>query len=173
MSENLRQLSELRLHPSFRSTEELLAACRADSPSKLLIDVDAEYTHRILALKSQLKSWRSIRQPSSSGSQKYDTASLCILQWLSASSSGHRITTLYPFLLELLPDIYEMGELLDNTELRTTAQGVLGAIANLPFPSTLIRPIMSTLINLLRTATSWRIRIDVLPVLQGWCIRYD
>jgi proteasome activator subunit 4 len=133
----------------------------------LLLDVDEDYRRRIDDFKVRLTHWRSIRQPASTGSQQYDMASLCVLTWIWTACSGIRITTVYPFVTNLLSELFQMQELLDNSELKDTAQAVLGAIASLPYPIALVRPMMSVLTNLLRTSPSWRVRLDVLPVLQG------
>lgn len=60
-----------------------------------------------------------------------------------------------------------MMEQLDNTELRNMAKNALGAIASLHFPIPTVRPMMLSLLTLLKTSESWRVKLDLLPVLQG------
>lgn len=47
------------------------------------------------------------------------------------------------------------------------ATRVVIAVACLPFPAELARPLMSQLIGLLKTSPSWRVRLDVLLPLQS------
>ena len=141
--------------------------CEKTYGKTLLLGVDQTFETSVVELKSKLEHWRSIRQPSSSGAQQYDRASLSILAWTWASATDHRIGTVYPFVGHLVPEMFRAQELLDNQELKDLARSVLAAIAGLPYPVALVRPVLSTLVNLLRTSASWRVRLDVLPVLQG------
>ena len=74
VSENLRNLSEMRLHPSFASVQEFLKACEAAKDAHSLISVDAEYESMIDGFKSKLQTLREERQPTSQGTQAYDRA---------------------------------------------------------------------------------------------------
>ena len=167
VSDNLRRLSELRLHPSFSSTVVFLQHCKNIYGNSLLLEVDDTFEQRVRQLKSNLEEWRKNRQPSASGTQQYDRASLTVLTWIWASANDHRISAVYPFVRQLIPELFSMQELNDNEELRSTARSVLASLAGLPYPAPLVRPIFSTFITLLRTSSSWRVRLDVLPVLQG------
>ena len=111
VSDNLRHLSELRLHPSFPSTEAFLEHCRKQSKSGvLLLDVDEEYRRRIATLRTSLKHWRDIRQPITTGAQSYDMAALTVLTWIWSAAMDHRVTTVFPFVLGLLPELFSMQE---------------------------------------------------------------
>jgi len=170
VSENLRQLAEIRLHPSFRSVDALLERGRAsDTGLSLLVDVDAAFRQRVVELRASLERWRAERKPASSGSQPYDQAALTVLAWIWAAAQDHRLAVVLPFVETLVPELFCMQEMLDNDELRETARSVLGLVASLPFPASHVRPVMTTLLGLLRTSASWRVRLDVLPVLQGAC----
>ena len=67
----------------------------------------------------------------------------------------------------LLPELFEMQEVQDHDELKTTAKTVLVGLAGLPYPEPLVEPVLRQLIGLLRDSTSWRVRLDVLPIVQG------
>jgi hypothetical protein len=90
-----------------------------------------------------------------------------VLHWLFINATDFRITTVYPFVFALLPQLFQMQEILDNNELQRMAKNVTMTIAALPFPPRTVRPFMVELINLLKSSPSWRIRLDVLSVLQG------
>jgi proteasome activator subunit 4 len=86
---------------------------------------------------------------------------------MSTNAADHRITTVFPFITKLLPEFFRMQEVLDNDELRGTAQQLVVAVACLPFPGGLTRPLMAQFIGLLKNSPSWRVRLDVLRPLQS------
>lgn len=166
MSDNLRFLSEIRLHPSFISTNGFLQACRGKDGMRLLIDVDDEYIHRIDEMVKSLQGWRAIRKPFAKDAvQPYDAACLTILTWLWSGMNDYRITTIYPFVVRLLPELMHMQDIQDNVELRNWAQVVLAAMAGLPYPVHLITPVLQAMLRLFKSE-SWRTRLAALPLLQ-------
>lgn len=74
-ADNLRHLSELRLHPSFSSVEVFLHDCRLNTTSGLM-KVDSEYEALVDLFGEKLKAWRAVRQSSAQGTQSYDKAAL-------------------------------------------------------------------------------------------------
>ncbi|KAM0792923.1 hypothetical protein ACM66B_002682 [Microbotryomycetes sp. NB124-2] len=166
VSENLRNLSELRLHPSFPSVQAFLRACETAKDAHSLITVDAEYEQMIDGFKAKLQSLYEQRQPASQGTQAYDRAASSILLWIYNSVSDFRVSTTYPFITKLLPEFFRMQEILDNDELRKTAARVVIACACLQYPIELVRPLMSQLVDLLKNSPNWRTRLDVMQPLQ-------
>lgn len=166
MTDNLATLSEIRLHPSFRSATAFIEYCANLDRSHQLFEVDDEYIRRIDVFASKLETWRKERQPAASGSQKYDAAALCILTWIWGAANGSRLSVAHPFIKRLLPDMFKMSEIQDNNDLKGTAQSTIASIASLPYPAAAVPDMMSVLMDLLRHSESWRIRLDVLPVVQ-------
>lgn len=164
VADNLRHLSELRLHPSYSSVDVFLRECR-ESTGRLMT-VDAAYEAQIDDFAKKLAAWREIRQSSAQGTQSYDKASLTILSWIWISVSDFRISTAFPFITKLLPEFFKMQEILDNDDLRATATRVVIGLACLPFPADLAGPLMKQFIGLLKDSPSWRVRLDVLLPLQ-------
>lgn len=76
VAENLRNLSELRLHPSFPSVEAFLRDCESATAAHSLMSVDAEYENMIDNFGRKLEQSRAARQPASQGTQTYDKAAL-------------------------------------------------------------------------------------------------
>lgn len=167
VSDSLRYLSELRLHPSFPSTEAFLAACHRRDGMALLIAMDEDYTKRIDDLVSFLEKARGERQPFAKDAvQPYDAACLTILTWLWGSINDYRVTTVYPFVERLLPELMHMQDMQDNQELQKWASVVLAGMASLPYPESRVGPVLETLLSLFKSP-SWRTRLAVLPLLQG------
>ena len=166
VSDDLRFMSEIRLHPSFTSTDAFLSACKGREGMRLLNDVDDEYIKRIDSLVRNLADWRSIRKPFAKDAvQPYDAACLTILTWLWSGMNDYRITPIYPFVVRLLPELMRMQDIQDNQELQRWAQVVLAAMAGLPYPGHLVSPVLDTLLSQFKS-TSWRTRLAVLPLLQ-------
>lgn len=141
MADNLRHLSELRLHPSYSSVEDFIRECRKTSGDRAnkraLMNVDAEYEARIDQFSQKLGDWRAVRESSALGTQAYDKAALTrvsfpssyfsrlspdpcsgpflVLSWIWTSLSEFRISTAFPFITKLLKELFAMQELLDNT----------------------------------------------------------
>ena len=167
VSDNLKYLSEMRLHPSFTSTEAFFSACRAKNGMQLLIAVDDAYVQRIDQLVTSLQEWRKIRQPFSKDAvQPYDAACLTVLTWLWSGMNDYRVTAVYPFVERLLPELLHMHDLQDNQELVKWASVVLASMAALPYPAERVPNILDSLLDLF-SSTSWRTRLAVLPLLQG------
>lgn len=74
VADNLRHLSELRLHPSYESVDVFMRDCK-ESTGRLM-NVDAEYERQIDQFAAKLAAWREIRQSSAQGTQSYDKAAL-------------------------------------------------------------------------------------------------
>lgn len=166
VSDDLRFMSEIRLHPSFTSTDAFLSACKGRQSMRLPNDVDDEYINRIDTLVKNLAQWRAIRQPFAKDAvQPYDAACLTILTWLWSGMNDYRITPIYPFVVRLLPELMHMQDVQDNQELQRWAQVVLAAMAGLPYPGHLVSPVLEALLTQFKSS-SWRTRLAVLPLLQ-------
>lgn len=88
VADNLRHLSELRLHPSFSSVEVFLQECRKAGPSHSLMNVDDEYEKRIDTFGEMLASLRAVRQSTAQGTQSYDKAALTSKFFRSQCTNG-------------------------------------------------------------------------------------
>ena len=166
VSDSLKGLTELRLHPSYSSVDVFLKECSLGSNERGLMQVDQAYLDLVDSIASRLAAWREVRQPAASGTQDYDKASLTILTWIWTSVSDHRISTAFPFITTLLPEFFRMQEVLDNDELRSMAMRVVIASACLPLPRDMAGGLCRQFIELLRTSPSWRVRLEVLLPLQ-------
>lgn len=166
VSDDLRFMSEVRLHPSFTSTKAFLDSCKGRQGMRLLNDVDEEYISRIDQLVINLQKWRSVRKPFAKDAvQPYDAACLTILTWLWSGMNDYRITPIYPFIVRLLPELMHMQDLQDNQELQRWSQVVLAAMAGLPYPGHLVAPVLDAFLSQFQSS-SWRTRLAVLPLLQ-------
>ncbi|KAE8212365.1 hypothetical protein CF327_g3970 [Tilletia walkeri] len=165
LSESLADLDLLGTPTNFPSSQAFLEACSQGRGS--LLSRSALYGARLDQLAQDLSSWRAERVPAAVATSQYDRASLAALHWISTTLIDHRNSAIAGQTIQFLPEIFSMLELLDNTELSTAAKRVLNQIAVYPFTADLVGPLVRKLLDVIRTNSgSWRIRLDVLPVLQ-------
>lgn len=72
LADNLRCLSELRLHPSYSSVDVFMKACH-DEPGPLMA-TDGDYEAKIDEFVVKLAELRLVRQSTANGTQAYDRA---------------------------------------------------------------------------------------------------
>ncbi|KAE8252683.1 hypothetical protein A4X06_0g2008 [Tilletia controversa] len=165
LSESLADLDLLGTPTNFPSSKAFLEACSEGRGS--LLSRSALYGARLEQLGQRLSAWRAERVPTAVATSQYDRASLTVLHWISTTLIDHRNSAIAGQTIQILPEIFSMMELPDNTELSTAAKKVLNQIAVYPFTADLISPLVRKLLEVIRTNSgSWRIRLDVLPVLQ-------
>ncbi|KAH8929547.1 hypothetical protein BT69DRAFT_1292546 [Atractiella rhizophila] len=114
VADNLKYLSETRLHPSYTSIPSLVRDCHNSTTGLLLIGQDNALEEKFDQLTEMLKQWRRVRKPSNTGSQRYDNGAMTILNWLFQGLHDFRFAILLPYVLKLLPELFRMQEILDN-----------------------------------------------------------
>jgi len=165
LSESLADLDLLGTAPNFANTKVFLEACSQGRGS--MLSKSDLYEARLDQLAQNLRSWRAERVPTAVGPSQYDRASLTTLRWIQTTLVDHRNSAIAGQTIKFLPEIFSMVELLDNAELSSEAKRALKAIAVYPFTADLISPLIRKLVDLIRSShDSWRIRLDVLPILQ-------
>ncbi|KAH8919753.1 hypothetical protein BT69DRAFT_1352911 [Atractiella rhizophila] len=167
VADNLKYLSETRLHPSYTSIPSLVRDCHNSTTGLLLIGQDDALEEKFDQLTEMLKQWRRVRKPSNTGSQRYDNGAMTILNWLFQGLHDFRFAILLPYVLKLLPELFRMQEILDNDELVSMAGNVLGSISTLEFPQHVVRPLFKQLLEIIATSDSWRVKQEVLATLQA------
>lgn len=73
---------------------------------------------------------------------------------------------IYPFIPRIIPELLFMHEMIDNPELSKLAHAVILALSSAVYPQDLVQSFLSTLLDL-STTKSWKVRLDVLTILQG------
>ncbi|KAK0553638.1 Proteasome activator BLM10 [Tilletia horrida] len=165
ISESLADLDLLGTPTSFPSTTAFLEACGQGRGS--LLSKSELYEARLEKLAQNLRLWRTERVPTAVGTSQYDRASLTTLNWISTTLIDHRNSAIAGQTIRFLPEIFSMMEIFDNTELSATAKKTLNEIAVYPFTADLIEPLIRKLLEVIRSShESWRMRLDVLPILQ-------
>lgn len=150
--------------PVYPSAAAFVQACRAEvDPLRIR---DAKYMDRIMQIVEQLPHWRNERLPPPRVSQsQYDKVGLTILQWIWEFSHGPQANLILPYAVALMPEILRMSELNDSSELQKYSSAVLYVLSAVSPPTDYIVVIMNNFIDLIKSSTSWRVRVNALPTL--------
>ncbi|EPQ60983.1 hypothetical protein GLOTRDRAFT_53630 [Gloeophyllum trabeum ATCC 11539] len=163
-------LLRTKWEPSYLSVEAFVDACsKSDDP---LLIRGAPYFDRIQGIIQQLPVWKEQRLPPPRVSQsQYDKVGLTLLQWIWVSSYGPQACMMFPYIVAMLPEILRMTELSDSSELQTYSSAVLYVLSAVTPPAEYIDRILEVYIDALKSAKSWRIRLNVLPSLVVFYFR--
>ncbi|KAH9081608.1 hypothetical protein EDB83DRAFT_2512470 [Lactarius deliciosus] len=159
ISASLYMIATRRWRPSYPSVATFLhSTATTDDPLSI--------RHHISALASKLPDWKEQRLPPPRVSQStYDKVSLSLLRWLWVSFYSPQGPLIFPYVHPLLPEIFRMSELSDNPELQSHSQAVLYILSAVTPPLESIEAISVNFVNAISSSTSWRIRLNSLPIL--------
>ncbi|KAG8934508.1 hypothetical protein FRC01_002240 [Tulasnella sp. 417] len=167
---NLGVLMGIQWHPRYRTSGELVAACGTNNDPLQIRK--AEHLPRIQSFISNFDQWRQERLPPPRVSQStYDRVGLTLLQWVWGTAHSARASSVFPYVMPLLPEIFKMAELNDSSELQLYSSAVLIVLSTISPPHEYVEPIIDNLIGAVKSSPSWRIRLSVLPVLQVFYFR--
>ncbi|WFD45093.1 Proteasome activator BLM10 [Malassezia psittaci] len=151
--------------PSYPSVNALVEASLNQSGT--LLERQSSISTRCQELSKQLRASRESRVPSAQGTSLYDRMAMTSAVWISMSLDDYRLGSIGTEVVTLLPDVFAMGQLRDNSELVLNAKSVLIKIASYPLSITQVAPLLRELLAIIRNATeSWHARLDALPLLQ-------
>ncbi|KAG8953343.1 hypothetical protein FRC04_002753 [Tulasnella sp. 424] len=167
---NLGVLMGIQWHPRYRTAGELVTACTTSNDALQIRK--AEHLPRIQSFISNFDQWRQERLPPPRVSQStYDRVGLTLLQWVWGTAHSGRASSVFPYVMPLLPEIFKMAELNDSSELQLYSSAVLIVLSTISPPREYVEPIIDNLIGAVKSSPSWRIRLSVLPVLQVFYFR--
>ncbi|WFD01127.1 Proteasome activator BLM10 [Malassezia yamatoensis] len=165
VGEALVELDMANTLPSYPSVDALLEA--SYNQTGTLLERQPSITSRCETLSKQLQASRESRVPSAEGTSLYDRTAMTSTVWISMNLDDHRLGPIGTEVVTLLPDVFSMGQLRDNSELVRTAKAVLIKMASYPLSITQVAPFLRELLAMIRNATeSWHARLDALPLLQ-------
>jgi proteasome activator subunit 4 len=164
ISASLYMIATRRWRPSYPSVATFLhSTTTTDDPLSIR---HVAYLEHISALASKLSDWKEQRLPPPRVSQStYDKVSLSLLRWLWVSFYSPQGPLIFPYVHPLLPEIFRMSELSDNPELQSHSQAVLYILSAVSPPQESIEAISINFVNAISSSTSWRIRLNSLPIL--------
>ncbi|ETW87560.1 hypothetical protein HETIRDRAFT_469691 [Heterobasidion irregulare TC 32-1] len=153
-----------RWRPSYRSAEAFLEACQT-TEDPLHIQ-RAFYLPGVLEITRQMAKWKQERLPPPRVNQsEYDKVGLTLLRWMWIAFYAPHAPLMFPYILPMLPDFICMSELSDSSELQTHSQAVMYILSAVVPPPGLVNSIVTSFVDAIKSATSWRTRLNALPAL--------
>ncbi|KZW02065.1 hypothetical protein EXIGLDRAFT_736784 [Exidia glandulosa HHB12029] len=160
-------------NPSVPSVEVFVKECRTKGPDFDIMGIRNGYhMKRVLDLVEQFPKWRKERLPGTRAFQsKYDRVGITICKWLFQSFHDVQAVAAFDYILPLMPELFRFEELHDNEELSNRAQLVLVRMCGVTPPAALVNPLIDGMFKAIRNASSWKVRMKALPLLQVFYFR--
>ena len=95
-----------------------------------------------------------------------------VLAWLYESLCGFQATGTYPFIVPLLPEIFQMQDINDDQDLQNMATHVLNQIASYTYPPAIVHQMIDKFVEILTESPSWHVRVKALPVVQVFYFKH-
>ncbi|KXS09674.1 hypothetical protein M427DRAFT_75194 [Gonapodya prolifera JEL478] len=163
----MNELLQLRWSVSEPSPVLLLKRNLRETNSGPIVDSDvAQIVKNLLA---QLDGWRTTalgqRSKGHVGPTDYGNAAKTVLNWQLQSLVGMRVAGTYPYVSEMLPQLF-LAQDFDDQDLQILATVTLSSFGRLPQPPWLVTDVLAFLINQISSSESWHVRSRTLPLLQ-------
>ncbi|KAG8770133.1 hypothetical protein FRC12_004487 [Ceratobasidium sp. 428] len=170
IAQNINSIKQSQWHPTYPSVPEFLSAC-AKSGDPLRIRETA-HMEKIQELVDQFPKWRLERLPPPKVNQsEYDKRGLTVLQWIWSAGHSSMAPLIFPYVMPLLPELFQMSNLNDSSELMTYSNAVLYLLSAVTPPLEFVEPIINALIEATTSSPLWRVRLNALPILQVFYFR--
>ncbi|KAI9033800.1 hypothetical protein CLU79DRAFT_851017 [Phycomyces nitens] len=168
---NINEIMQIQWVPGLPSVEALMASNARDGQDGVgnvpfsLAEQGQE--NHIKDVIRHLDHWLEEAEKSSTlGSSDYTNASKTVLCWLHEAVKHWRVAGTLPYVLPFMPRLFKMQEMNDDQDLQQMATRVLHLMAQLSYPPSMVPQLIQEFIDILKTSSSWHIRIRALPVLQ-------
>ncbi|WVQ63803.1 uncharacterized protein L199_001958 [Kwoniella botswanensis] len=169
MASVLNAIDQLKFYPSYPSVAALTADILSDpTDEKDLMHIRSGlFMPQLQNIVDSLPKWKEDRPHGPKAVlSTHDTAALTALSWLSVELSDVHAVATFPYIISILPAIFELRDLNDNADLQRTAGRLLAVITSITPALDLIEPLMGSLISILQNSSSWRTKMHSMPVLS-------
>nr|ODN78210.1 proteasome activator subunit 4 [Cryptococcus depauperatus CBS 7841] len=165
----LNAIDQLKFYPSYPSATALVSDILSDPNDKM--DVmhirGACYQAEIDQIVNSLSELKKERPHGPVAiTSVHDLTATTLILWLTVELSDVHAVSAFPYVIPILPQIFELRELHDNIELQRNCGRLLAMITGITPALDLVEPLMASLISILQASTSWRTRMNVMPVLS-------
>ncbi|KAJ9109876.1 hypothetical protein QFC19_001855 [Naganishia cerealis] len=165
VADNFLNIENIRWHPSYPSAKAFLEDCR-NHPDKDVIGSHSTMTEHVKRLISKLPEWRKERVPGPSAPQStYDKAASTILRFAYGLNELHASSVFDWAVPDLLQELIEIREFKDDPTLSNIATVIAVTLSAVTPPDGVAQQMIDTILAILKTSTSWRIRLHTLPLL--------
>ncbi|KAG9011119.1 hypothetical protein FRB94_009262 [Tulasnella sp. JGI-2019a] len=150
------------------ATEAFVRECALRPAEDDIMGVEHAY-HMVqfLQLVDKLPSLREARLTGAKAPRSpYDRMFTTVIRWLSGGLQDVNATSMFQYILPLLPELLQAAELQDSDDLAGRAQLLLISMCAVTPPLAAVRKVLEVLFEAIKNSPSWRIRLNSLPILQ-------
>ncbi|TDL28791.1 hypothetical protein BD410DRAFT_863415 [Rickenella mellea] len=170
IAQDLTTIMDCQWQPSYPSVTAFVSACTTETDPLQIRR--PKYIGRVNDFVKALPTWRKERLPPPRVNQsQYDKVGLSLLQWVWTASHGPQASLVFPYLMPLLPEFLAMSELSDSPELQMYSSAVLYVLSAVTPPQEFVEMAADILIAAIKSSSSWRIKLNGLPVLTVFFYR--
>lgn len=120
----------------------------------------------------KLQQWRKERPPGQEAPSPYTMGSKTMATWIYNSIDMTEAYLLLPFVPDLiLPEILHMMDVKEDNDLLVISVGVFKQLGNIVYPISQIAPMVSSLVKIMTSDTSWHHRLRIMAVVQVFFYR--
>nr|XP_019009928.1 proteasome activator subunit 4 [Kwoniella pini CBS 10737]OCF48709.1 proteasome activator subunit 4 [Kwoniella pini CBS 10737] len=169
MSSVLNAIDQLKFYPSYPSAALLIADILSDpNDEKDLMRIrSGRFMPQLQSIMNSLPELKKDRPHGPNAVlSTHDASASTALGWLYVELSDVHAVAAFPYIIPILPAIFELRELNDNVDLQRLTGKLLAFIPSITPALDLIEPLMASLISILQDSTSWRTKIHSMPVLS-------
>ncbi|KAG8850404.1 hypothetical protein FRB91_009086 [Serendipita sp. 411] len=133
----------------------------------------APYAQEIGEITTKLAVWRKERLPPPHALQSdFDHAAATVTQMLMGGIAVGGACVFMPHLQTLLPELIGLAEITDNPMLSSLGSAISRMVLSISLPTAYIRPVFTSLVDIARTSTSWRVRHRASSMIPAIFLRY-
>lgn len=155
MGSVLNGLDQLHWNASYPSVHALVDAVLGDPECEIDI-MGIRNPHLQPELNEAMAKLKELRAERPSGPKAamsaHDTTAITLMHWLGIELSDVHAVGTFPYLIPILPDIFELREMNDNTEMQAIAGRLLAWITSITPAFQLIEPLIEQLISILQNS---------------------
>ncbi|KAG8874746.1 hypothetical protein FRB97_005668 [Tulasnella sp. 331] len=149
-------------------TQAFVLECASRPAEDDIMGVEHAYhMAQFVQLVEKLPSLRETRLTGAKAPRSpYDRMFTTVIRWLSNGLQDVNATSMFQYLLPLLPELLQAAELQDSDDLAGRAQLLLISMCAITPPLAAVRKVLEVLFEAIKSSPSWRIRLNSLPILQ-------
>ncbi|KZT61305.1 hypothetical protein CALCODRAFT_514830 [Calocera cornea HHB12733] len=150
------------------TAEAFVRECRDPSPQRDVMGLQIGYKlDNLLKLIQKLPMWREERLHGAMAPYStYDKVAGTIVRFLFGMLHDINAAMAFQYILPMIPELFRMLIMEDSVDLAARAAMLLIRMNGVPMPRSTLSTILDTLFDVIRTSTSWKVRLYAIPGLQ-------
>ncbi|KAG8998807.1 hypothetical protein FRB90_012229 [Tulasnella sp. 427] len=154
--------------PTLPTSEVFSRECATRPPEDDIMGLEHGYhLDALLSLVAEFPEMRQNRLPGASAPRStYDRKLMTIIRWLFTGLQEINASSMFQYIIPMLPELFKAAELQDNDALARRSQTLLASLCGVTPPLSKLPALLDVVFDTIRNSPSWRIRSNTLPMLQ-------